>query len=46
MAETAYVKSYAPHKKKKRPKTAMSGYKKKHKTGGTKHSVASKGGSL
>ena len=47
MAETAPVISYAPRKKKKKPiRTAMSGFKKKHKTGGTKHVVAAKGGSL
>ncbi len=48
MAETAPVTSYAPRKKKKkqRIKTVMSGFNKKHKTGGTKHVVASKGGSL
>lgn len=50
MAETANVKTYAPQygrtRKKKRIKTVMSGPKKKNKTGGTKHVVASEGGSL
>ena len=52
MAETAYVKSYAPAKRSKPKRTAMSGYgggkkrKKKATTGGTKHVIASGGGSL
>lgn len=46
MAETAPVTSYAPRKKKKAIRTAMSGFKKKNKTGGTKHVVSSTGGSL
>ena len=49
MPETAYVKSYvSSHNKRKKVRSPMSGYKKKKKatTGGTKHVVASKGGSL
>lgn len=53
MAETAYVKSYvSSHNKRKKVRSPMSGYKtghkkkKKYSTGGTKHVVASKGGSL
>ena len=49
MAETAYVKSYAPSKRSKPKRTDMSGYRTGHKktkkatTGGTKHVVASNG---
>jgi hypothetical protein len=52
MAETAPMTTYAPSKKKKKKaiKTALSGggyrVKKKPRTGGTKHVVASEGGSL
>jgi len=50
MAETAPVTHYVGKKRKKPAKTALRGYggghKKKFKTGGTKHVVASTGGSL
>ncbi len=51
MAETAPQTHYMGSKRKKPKKTAMSGYgggkkKAKYKTGGTKHVVASEGGSL
>ena len=51
MAESAPMRSYVGKKRTKVAKlhsatTVLSRYSKKNKTGGTKHSVASKGGSL